>query len=325
MRAPSRTAQAGLLTTALCAALLLSACNKSADVPNAPDPKAQASGTAAVPAGPARTAEQATAKFNAYTAAYNKLIGTFGLPETRDRYFKENIASKKPADSVSITAGWLEQGLEALRQGRGLPTAGLDALDTSADAVIAPLGKLVPQLKALDVYYTSKAYKEDGLAKGKAQDAEVRGLFEATTTAMANFNKALGEEQKKRGAQALASLKANGEMLAYDTQLALQQGEELTAVFGSESDIRNPERFQQADNLVAALEKTLAEQRTQFEADKAKAKDKKPDSGHESVNGNLVSLIGEYRDLKQSRKAEDYNDMIKYYNRAVESSNGISR
>ncbi|MEC5213173.1 hypothetical protein RCH06_001718 [Polaromonas sp. CG_9.5] len=38
---------------------------------------------------------------------------------------------------------------------------------------------------------------------------------------------------------------------------------------------------------------------------------------------NLVSLVGAYRDMKQSKKAEDYNDMVKEYNRAVESANGI--
>ena len=316
----TRTALVALTTSAL---LALAACGKGAEAPATVDVNAPATGTAAAPAGEARTGQQATAKLNAYTAGYNKLIGTFGLPETQERYFKANIPARKATDSVSITDGWVDQGLEQFKQGRALPAGGLEALDTAADQLITPLDKLVTQLKALDVYYSSKAYKDDNLAKGKAQDAELRQLFTSTTAALKNFNTALGVEQKKRGAEALASLKASGDMLSYDTQLALQKGEELISVFTDEADIGNPAKYQQADALVATLEATLADQRTQYNA--AKAKKPAPDYGHESANGSLVSLVGAYREMKQSKKASDYNSMVKYYNSAVESGNRISR
>ena len=36
-----------------------------------------------------------------------------------------------------------------------------------------------------------------------------------------------------------------------------------------------------------------------------------------------MSVIGAYRALKQSKKTDGYNDLIKEYKRAIESANGI--
>ena len=265
--------------------------------------------------------QQMASKLNAYTDVYNNLIGTFGLSETRESYFDKNIIKRNASDSLSITDGWLEGPLESLKKARALPSGGNDVLEAPADALIAALDKLVTQLKDLKVYYASKAYKNDNLSRGKAEDPVLRANFEATTAALKTFNSALGVEQKKSDAQLLAKLKASGNLVAYNTKLAIGQGEELVSLFGGTADIKNAAKYVQGDALVAELEKTLAQQREQFAA--AKGKETQPDSGHESTASNLVSLVGAYRDMKQSRKAEDFNGMVKEYNRAVESANRI--
>lgn len=266
------------------------------------------------------TVQQAAQKLNVYTSAYNKLIGTFGLTETREKYFDSHIAKKNANDSLSITDGWVEGALDELKKGRGLQASGLTALDASADALIGTLGKLVTQLKGLDVYYESKAYKEDNLARGKAEDASLRANFDASIAAMEAFNAALDMEQKKRDVEMLAELKASGDMLGYNTKLALGQGEDLVNLFG-EADIKPAAKYVEGDTRVKELEKTLASQRELYAA--AKAKEPAPDYGYESTASNLVSLVGAYRAMKQSRQSDDYNDMVKAYNDAVSSANGI--
>lgn len=304
--------------------MLLAGCGKKADTaPVTAGNSPSASSTAAVPQGDAKSGnavQQATQKLNVYTSAYNKMIGTFGLTETRQKYFDNNISKKKATDSVSITDGWVEGALDELRKGRAVQASGLAALDASADTLIERLGKLVTQLKALDVYYESKAYKDDNLARGKAEDASLRASFDASISAMEAFNAALDVEQKKRDVEMLAELKASGNMLAYNTKLALSQGEGLVNLFG-EADIKAAAKYVQGDTLVKELEKTLASQRELYAA--AKAKGPAPDYGYESTASNLVSLVGAYRDMKQSREPDDYNDMVKAYNDAVGSANGI--
>jgi hypothetical protein len=138
---------------------------------------------------------------------------------------------------------------------------------------------------------------------------------------MEKFNSVLSREQKKRNMQVLAKLKEEGNLLGYGTKLALQQGDELLSLFANEADIKNPEKYQQADQLIAQLEKTLAEQREHYAA--AKAKNASPDSWHESAASYLTSMVGSYRDMKQSKRPKDFNEMVSNYNKAVENANRI--
>jgi Tfp pilus assembly major pilin PilA len=265
------------------------------------------------------TEESATAKFNAYTDAYNKLIGTFGLPQTYERYVFANPAKKRAIDHINFFDGSLDGPLESFKKAKAMQATGFNELDQSAEAIIASLEKLIPQLDGLKIYFESKAYRNDDLARIKAEDVSLRANFAAGTVASEKFNALLTIEQKKRGAAQLAAMKASGDSLGYSTKLALQQGEELVSMFSSENDINNPDKYKAADVLVAELDKTLAEQRQHFAA----AKDKKPspDNGHESVGRYLVQLIGSYRDLKQFKNSKNFNKMVENYNNAITNAN----
>lgn len=305
-----------------CALLALSACGKAGDAASSVSAAASAVGDKVKSAASNVDTGQATsAKLNGYTQGYNKLIGTFGLPETHERYLKLNIPKRKATENLSISAGWVDISLEQLKKARALSASELGALDQSADVLIGDLGKLVTQLKALEVYYSSKAYQEDDLAKGKAQDAEVRTAFDKSTASMKSFSAVLGTEEKKRSAAMLAKLKASGDMLGYNTKLGLQQAEEVVSLFDSEADIRDPAKYQAGDAIVASLDKTLAEQRELYAA--AKDKEPRPDSAHESTGSSLVSFIGTYRTMKQAKTAKSFNDMVKKYNDAVTSANRL--
>ena len=331
MRLKPLTYRQVLLGSLLATSILLAACEKNAAETSAAANEAvalaePAAGSVAAKADAAEAADEQTSfKLNGYTEAYNKLIGTFGLPETYESYVKNNIPKQTAKSSISITDGWIEDALNLFKQARALPTGGPEALEQSADKLITALDKLVVQLKALTIYYESKAYKDDNLARGKSEDASLRASFEASTAAMTAFNGALGQEQKKRGVETLARLKASGDLLGYNSKVALGRGEELINLFQNERDMKNAAKYVEGDALVAELEKTLVEQRALYAAAKDKAKDKEaqPEYGHESMASSLVSLVGAYRSLKQSRQARDYDEMIKEYNRAVENANDI--
>ena len=130
------------------------------------------------------------------------------------------------------------------------------------------------QPKALDIYYDSKAYKNDDLVRGKAEDASLRASFDAGMAATKAFNVTLGAEQKRRDVETLARLKASGDLLAYNTTLALGKGEDLLNLFGEGTDIKSAAKYVQGDALAAEIEKTLVTQRELHVA--AKTKELKP-------------------------------------------------
>ena len=312
-------------TVTVAATILLAGCGDKPGAGQAASP-GQASPVAGAPAAPnssgARDEPQLAAKLNTYVDGYNQLVGTFSLKKLRDHYFNLNIPAKDASGNISLSGfNSVALATEKIKKARALPSADLAELDTAADALTGSLDKLVAQLKELDVYYDSKAYKDDQLARGKAEDAAVRANFDASTVAMRAFDQVLDREQKKRDVEKLERLKVSGDMLGYHTKLALQEADQLVNLFDSESDVKNPAKYEQGDKLVAGLEKTLAAQRELYAA--AKAEGRNPDSGYESAASSLVLVIGGYREMKQSKDARQYNSMIERFNRAIESANRI--
>ncbi len=298
-------------------ALMLTGCGKGAD--QAENGAAAQSGAATTDAGdPA-----AGAKLSAYTAGYNKLLDTFGLPAMVEAYAKEEIARKSPTDSISVNTGWLEQAMTLLKTARAMPGGPAD-VDQAADRLIGALGTAMTRLEGLKVYYDSKAYKEDGLKRGKLEDPAMTAEFKAATTAMEQFSNILDREQKVAGTAALAALKASGDMLGYHTKLALQQTDQLVSMFKGEGDITNAAVIAKADAQVAQIEQTLATQRAELATAKAAATADKPvDVDYGLVGDQLTSVVGDYRDMKQSRDTDDFNDMVEHYNSAIEDANDI--
>ena len=118
---------------------------------------------------------------------------------------------------------------------------------------------------------------------------------------MKAFNVALDAEQKRRDVETLARLKASGDLLAYNTKLALSQGEDLLNFFGEGTDIKTAVKYVQGDALKAEIEKPRVTQRELYAA--ANTKELKPDYGHERTASTLVSLVGAYRDIKHVPQA----------------------
>lgn len=266
----------------------------------------------------------AMAKLDAYTESHNDLLDTWGLISTAQTYDEQDIPRKTAQDSIMISDGQIGLALEKLKRARAMP-GGPPALDKAADTLIADLDKLMSRLGPLKIYYDSKAYREDGLARGKTEDPQIKAEFQTALTDLEAFSDGLDAERRKHAAAVLTALKTSGDSLGYNSKLALQQAESLVSLFKSPKDLTDPAVLSKGDAIVAELDKTLADQRQAYAAAKAKAKTpiEQPNPNHEIAAGNLTSLIGDYRDLKQSHKVEDLDDMTKNYNGAVERLNSI--
>jgi hypothetical protein len=300
-------ASVSIVATAVAAALILGGCDKL------PGGKS-ADGTAASARSPTDMA-----KVGAYTEGFNKLVGTYGLVETADDYAKADISRQSAQDPIIVSAGWIEQAQDALKSARAMP-GGSKAVDQAADTLIADLDKVLARLRPLKVYYDSKAYRDDGLVRGKAEDPLMKAEFQTALTDMDAFSEALKAERNKHLAVELAALKARGDLLAYNSKLALQQSESLVDLFKSPEDLSDPATLAKGDAIVAQLETTLADQRKAYAEAKAKTGGQIGPTRQIAAD-QLTSMIGNYRDLKRSRNAEDFNMMQRNYNSAVELLN----
>ena len=111
-------------------------------------------------------------------------------------------------------------------------------------------------------------------------------------------------------------------MLAHHTKLALWVKARTRSIFlPKAADIKNATKCAQGDALVIEIEKTLVSQRELYAA--VKTKEPQPDRGHASTASNLVSLAGACRDMKQTQKIRELNDMVKACNESVRSASGI--
>jgi len=300
--------RAAISAALLAATLILGGCDKL------PGGKA-ANGVAVSAKDPA-----AMAKLGAYTEGFNKLVDTFGLPETADDYVKADIPRQSTQDVIVVSDGWIEQALDKLKSARAMP-GGSKAVDQAADTLIADLDKVLARLRPLRIYYDSKAYRDDGLARGKTEDPLMKAEFQTALTDMQAFSDALKAERRQHVASELKALKARGDMVGYHSKLALQQSESLIDLFKSPKDFSDPATLAKGDAIVAELDKTLADQRKAYDEAKAKAGAQQIGPAPQIAAGQLTTMIGNYRDLKRSHKVEDFNMMLTNYNSAVELLN----
>lgn len=259
-------------------------------------------------------------KFNAYVSSYNGLIGDSGLVHEYQVYREAEVSRKSPKDNIDIGPGSIERDRDKLKATRAMPGGGAPDLDAAADKLISALDPVVTQLSGLTVYYTSKAYTEDKLARGKREDSQMLAEFKAASAALTDFNTQLERESARREELELEKSKASGDMVVYNTKLALYQAKGFIELFHSPDDTSNAVVIAQADAKIAELEKTLAAQRDAV----AKAKQAGHDSdvaAYASVGDELTEMIGNYREMKQLGRADKFHFVILAYNAAINTSN----
>jgi hypothetical protein len=260
-------------------------------------------------------------KFNAYIRSYNELIGDQGLTHEYQVYRDANISKKSPGNTIDIGTGLIAEQRDRLKSAYAMPGSNAPELDMAASRLIDSLDPLVTRLTGLKAYYQTKAYMDDRLTRGKHEDAQMLAEFKSASLALAEFNEQLEHESDRREEAELAKIKAGGDIVAYDTKLALHQAKGFIDLFHGPDDTTNASVLGQADAKISDLEKTLAAQREAV----AKAKQTgRPDSslGYFSNAGNaLAEMIGEYRTMKELHRADKFHFVILEYNTAISMAN----
>ncbi|NLC23846.1 MAG: YiiG family protein, partial [Oxalobacter sp.] len=195
--------------------------------------------------------------------------------------------------------------------------------DAALKPVVEAGEKLLAQQKELEPYFKSKAYKEDDLAKGKAAFPEMLANYDVMIAAMDKVDDLLTAYQRAASEKRLAGFKDKGDMLRYYTEESMLYAQDILSVFEDpEQTIKSAESYTKADEILPKLEASLEAHRKVIEEEKGKGTSV---GSYESVNSNLTSLLGSYRDLRQKKSGNAYNSMTKRYNDAVDSYNRAAR
>jgi len=296
---------AALLATSVLA-LSLSACGASDSKEGAPQSVAAASGD-----------EATQAKFGHYTEGFNKLIDdSWGVRDKYQDYVEANIPGAQASGDVYFPENIsnLERALAELKEGRAL-NGGSQAAESDAavDRVIAQGNLLLAQWKTLDPYYESKAYRDDNLAQGKAAHPALIAAYEGTMQAIGQLDAALTKHLRARDAARIEAYRKSGNTAAYNVMNAMQQAD----LFSS-----------------AVIEKNMAESERLFpllvaaNAELHKTEAATPSDGdnkieYDLISGYIDSMIGDYRDLKQSNEDRDRESIVNNYNNAVNQMNDV--
>ena len=265
-------------------------------------------------------------KLNAYTEGYNVVIGTFGVKEQFDQYEKAGIGGEHPEpELVSLNGGWLEQARSKLVAARAMTAPGLGEADAAADRFIPALQKVMAHEATLNSYYTSKAWRDDGLARGRREDPGLVADFRRASALAEPLDAALTKARDVREQAELQDAKNRGDTVGYETERALHEGRALVQSFSSEADLADRHSLSAADVRAAALEKTLVDQHAAVAKAKQTVNASGPDGWRVDSYGragdDLDSLLGAYRDLKAGGGAASYQAMVAAFNSAVSGTN----
>nr|WP_314438286.1 DUF3829 domain-containing protein [uncultured Brevundimonas sp.] len=304
----SRTAVSAMAL--VCAMTMgLAACGQG-DAKNGADGRPQSVSAAA-------GTETTQQKLSHYTEAFNKLIDEhWGVPENFDKYQKLNIPNANPTSSIyfpeNITT--LETAIAKLKEGKALSGgAQSQRADAAVDKLIPQLEALLAQWKTLNPYYESRAYREDNLAQGKAAHAALMTAYEGAAAGIGELDAALTEYQRASNAAKMAALIKSGHAAEASLIDAMQKADHFTTAVIEDNAT-------EADRLLPEFVAAAAKLRT-AEAGLAADNDNKSEFG--SIAGYLDSMIGSWRDYKQSKSDYERESIVDDYNRAIGEMNDV--
>ena len=236
--------------------------------------------------------EKAAAKLNTLIDATNRFNGD-------NATWGQNYA-----DSLAKLKGGFQEGAigrqphydtlkEALEQSKKEGST-FKEVDTERDNVLNILNELVPTFKDLKAYDDSKAYMNDGGAKGKELAAKYVAQVEKFDAAYAKFNDALNKANTEQTKKQIEKLKKDGKK-GYAAAM--------------ESTLR-------LTTLVENVEKELNEIQTLL-------KSINNDRGEVLVNS-YNSVVGSVRQVLNDANENNLNDMIENFNNYIESYNNTT-
>lgn len=256
-------------------------------------------------------------KFSHYTDGFNDLIDdNWGVSKQFASYSELNIPGASASGSIYFPENIsnLERALAKLKEGRALSGGDKSArADAAVDKVLAQGAVLLTQWQTLEPYYETRAYREDGLAKGKAAHPALISAYESTIAAIDELDAALTEYLRARDAARVEAYRKGGHTDAANVMQAMQLADHFsTAVIDK--------NVAEADRLLPQLEAALVELR-KSEAAMASGAENKVE--FDLISGYLGRMVGSWRDYKQDQDDSDRETIVDQYNDAVEQMNDI--
>lgn len=236
----------------------------------------------------------ATNRFNSENATWGQNYAD-GLAKLKGGFQEGAIRTQPHYDT-------LKEALEASKK----EGSTFKEVDAERDALLAVLNELVPTYKDLLAYDDSKAYLNDGSAKGKELAAKYVAQVEKFDAAYAKFNEVLNKTNTEQTKKQIEKLKKEGKK---GYAAAMESTLRLTTL------VENLEQApQKADK--AAVEKELTEIQTLL-------KSINNDRGEVLVD-NYNSVIGAVRQVLVDPNENNLNGMIQYFNSYIETYNNTT-
>lgn len=256
-------------------------------------------------------------KLGLYTEGFNKLIDdSWGVPANFDNYQKLDLPNADPTSSISFPENitTLETAIEKLKEGNGVAGGNQsERAEAAVNKLLPQLEALLAQWKTLDPYYESRAYREDGLAKGKAAHTALMRAYQGAIAGIGELDAALSEYQRASNAAKIEALTKSGHPAEASLIDAMQKADHFTtAVIEDKTD--------EADRLLPEFVAAAAKLR---EAEAALPADNENKSEFGSIAGYVDSMIGSWRDYKQSKSDYERESIVDDYNRAIERMNDV--
>ena len=245
--------------------------------------------------------EKAAAKLNTLIDATNRFNGD-------NATWGQNYA-----DSLAKLKGGFQEGAigrqphydtlkEALEQSKKEGST-FKEVDTERDNVLNVLNELVPTFKDLKAYDDSKAYMNDGGAKGKELAAKYVAQVEKFDAAYAKFNDALNKANTEQTKKQIEKLKKDGKK---GYAAAMESTLRLTELVDKlEKAPQNADKAAVEKELseIEALLKSINNDRGQVLADR-----------YNSVVGEVRQVLADPSDSNLNNMIEGFNGYIDTYN-----------
>lgn len=258
-----------------------------------------------------------TEKFNAYTAGYNQLIdNSWGVAKKFQDYQEVDLPSQSPDETIHFPENIsnLERAIESIKQGRAIKggNASRDA-DAAADKLIAAGEALLAQWKDLAPYYSSRAYRDDALAKGKAAHQPLMTAYANAVAAIEEFDAVLSARQRQIAEQRLKDFRKAGRNAEADLVEAMNLADHFTT-----AAIEN--KVAEADAMLPQFQAAVTKLRQTTDAMEA-TNPNKVEFG--SITSNLERLIGHWRDFKQEGREFYIERIVSNYNSAINNMDDV--
>lgn len=273
------------------------------------------------PGGEASSAQSAaeTSKVAAYTGVFNILVGgtprTYsGLTGPAESYLAADIGSASPDDAIAVSLNpeWLPGVLTELKAARAMRgDADMATADQTADRLIAAIEKIIRVESGLEAYYETRAYRADGLARGKAADPELSQAYQDAMAAMQQMEENLSVLQRRANQARVAQLESRGNVAEASLLKAMNRADIMTtAVIDNDPQV--------AERAAGELEAALADMRGK----KARLKNNDNEDSYDLVIKSLTQSLASYRDNKPGSETQAAT-VVGHYNNAVEFSSNM--